>query len=187
MNKALSLKKLYDKSRKNPNLQSPDFKGRNFVPGEGNVDAQLMFIGEAPGKTEDIHQRPFIGRAGKLLTKTIEDLNLPRDQVFISNIVKFRPPNNRTPLSKEVKAFKELILKEIEIVNPQIICLLGATSTKAILGADKKISEVRGKIFKIDNQKMIPIYHPAYLLRNPKAMPGFIKDIKDAINRLNKA
>ncbi len=181
----MTLQKLYEQYAQNHRLQSPDFAGRNFVPGDGNIDARLMFIGEAPGRFEDLQKRPFVGRAGQLLDKTIEALNMPRKKVFISNIVKFRPPNNRTPKPHEVTAFKELILKEIDLIDPEIICLLGATSTKALLGDDKRISQVRGNIFDLAGRKAVPIYHPAYLLRNPHAMPYFIGDLEKAIKLLD--
>ena len=183
----MRLQKLYEQYSQNHRLQSPDFAGRNFVPGDGNINARLMFIGEAPGRFEDLQKRPFVGRAGQLLDKTIEDLNMPRKKVFISNIVKFRPPNNRTPKPHEVTAFKELILKEIDLIDPEIICLLGATSTKALLGDDKRISQVRGKIFDLAGRKAIPIYHPAYLLRNRNALPYFIGDLEKAIKLLDAA
>jgi uracil-DNA glycosylase len=187
MEKQKALQQLYQNYQKKHRLKSPDFEGRNFVPGHGNLDALLMFIGEAPGRFEDLQKKPFVGRAGQLLDKTIEALNMPRSEVFISNIVKLRPPNNRTPLPREVDAFKELIHKEIEIIDPKVLCLLGATSTKAILGEDKQISKVRGTIFNSQGRKIIPIYHPAYLLRNPHAMPYFIADLEKAINLLKNS
>ena len=186
MNKKSKLQKLYSQYAQNKRLQSSDFMGCNFVPGEGKIDAQLMFIGEAPGKTEDKERRPFVGRAGNLLTKTLENLKTPREKVFISNIVKFRPPKNRPPKAHEIAAFKELILKEISLINPQVLCLLGTTAVRALMGKEIKIGDVRGKVFDLAGRKAVPIYHPAYLLRNQKAMPYFIGDISKAIGLLDE-
>ncbi|MEX2438099.1 MAG: uracil-DNA glycosylase [Candidatus Babeliales bacterium] len=186
MDKQTALQELYNQYRNIDLLQLADFEGRNFVPGEGNVNAQLMLIGEAPGRFEDQAQRPFIGRAGQLLTKALESLRISREQVFISNVVKYRPPKNRTPYAHEVAAFKELILKEIEIINPLVICLLGTTATQTLLGQDKQISQVRGKLFALATRTAIPVYHPAYLLRNPSAMPHLISDLKEVLPLIDR-
>jgi len=147
------------------------------VFGEGNPQAKLMFIGEGPGEMEDKTGRPFVGRAGQLLTKIIENvLNLKRDDVYIANIVKCRPPNNRVPTIEEAETCKPYLLKQIEIVNPNIIVCLGKTAFMYLLNNDTPISKVRGQIFEYKGKKVIPTFHPSYLLRNPSAKKEAYKD-----------
>jgi len=147
------------------------------VFGEGNPNAKLMFIGEGPGEMEDKTGRPFVGRAGGLLTKIIENvLNLKRENVYIANIVKCRPPNNRVPTIEEAETCKPYLLKQIEIVNPEIIVCLGKTAFMYLLNNDTPISKVRGQIFEYKNKKVIPTFHPSYLLRNPSAKKEAYKD-----------
>ena len=164
-------------------------QGRTQVVfGIGNPNARLMFIGEAPGKDEDREGEPFIGRAGKLLTKIIEAMGIQRQDIYITNVVKSRPPNNRTPTTEERETCKKLILlKEIDIIKPEIICTLGAPSTKALLGDDIKISEVRGRFFDWNNYRVMPTYHPAYLLRNPSEKRTVWEDMKKIMNELDLA
>ncbi len=155
-------------------------QGRSQVVfGTGNSNAQLMFVGEAPGKDEDMQGFPFIGRAGQLLTKIIEAMGIQREEVYISNIVKCRPPENRTPLPIERTTCKELLLfKEIEIINPVIICTLGAPATQGLLGDSIKISEARGIIHYFKTYPVLPTYHPAYLLRNPSEKKTVWEDMQ---------
>jgi DNA polymerase len=149
----------------------------NVVFGEGNPNAKLMFIGEGPGEMEDKTGRPFVGRAGKLLTKIIENvLELERDDVYIANIVKCRPPNNRVPTIEEAQTCKPYLLKQIEIINPEILVCLGKTAFMYLLDTDVPISKVRGQIFEYKGKKVIPTYHPSYLLRNPSAKKEAYKD-----------
>jgi len=149
----------------------------NVVFGEGNPNADLMFIGEGPGEMEDKTGRPFVGRAGKLLTKIIENvLELSRKDVYIANIVKCRPPNNRVPTIEEAETCKPYLLKQIEIINPKILVCLGKTAFMYLLNQDLPISKVRGQIFEYKGRKVIPTYHPSYLLRNPSAKPEAYKD-----------
>jgi DNA polymerase len=156
------------------------------VFGEGNAQATLMFVGEGPGRDEDRQGTPFVGRAGKLLTKIIKAMNLSREEVYISNVVKCRPPNNRAPLPNESKICKQLILfKEIEIIKPKIICTLGASATQALLGDDIRISKARGIFFKIKNYLIMPTFHPAYLLRNPNAKKIVWEDMKKIMEKLS--
>jgi uracil-DNA glycosylase family 4 len=145
--------------------------GRSKVVfGEGNPDAELMFIGEGPGRDEDLQGRPFVGRAGQLLTKIIQAMGLTREDVFITNVVKCRPPNNRQPLPEESSMCKHiLLLHQIDIIQPKIICTLGSTATQALLGAQTSITAVRGVLSSFKTYKILPTYHPAYLLRNPAA------------------
>ena len=162
-------------------------QGRTQVVfGTGNINARLMFIGEAPGRDEDLQGVPFIGRAGQLLTKIIEAMGLQRDQVYISNIVKCRPPENRTPLPNERDTCKNLILfKEIDAINPTIICTLGAPATQGLLGDTIKISEARGKLHYFKTYPVLPTYHPAYLLRNPSEKKTVWEDMQKIMLYLN--
>ncbi|WP_457561019.1 uracil-DNA glycosylase [Caminibacter sp.] len=149
----------------------------NVVFGEGNPQAKLMFIGEGPGEMEDKTGRPFVGRAGKLLTKIIENvLELDRSKVYIANIVKCRPPNNRVPSIEEAESCKPYLLKQIEIINPKILVCLGKTAFMYLMNTDIPISRVRGQLFEYKGKKVIPTYHPSYLLRNPSAKKEAYKD-----------
>ncbi len=152
---------------------------KNIVFGEGNPSSKLMFIGEAPGAEEDNTGRPFVGRAGQLLTKIIESINLKRDDVYIANIIKCRPPQNRNPYEEEIKQCSPFLKEQIKIIRPKIICTLGKFSTEFIIGTDKEtISIVRGKEFNYDGITVIPTYHPSYLLRNPDAKRETWEDMK---------
>lgn len=151
-----------------------------IVFGEGNPHANIMFIGEAPGKSEDIHGRPFVGRAGKLLNQALEELGLQRDDVFITNVVKCRPPDNRTPTHEEIQTGKELLNKEIEVVEPRVICTLGSTALRCLFEENIKISSARGATKRYHNTPVLPTYHPAYILRNPDAKTTFLDDIRRA-------
>ncbi len=165
------------------------FLGRiNVVFGEGNPDADFMFIGEAPGKDEDIQGRPFVGRSGQLLNKVLELIGMQRPNLFITNIVKCRPPGNRKPTPEESNTCKKLLLKkQIKIISPKIICTLGAASLQALLeDYTIKISKVRGKLTSWENIPVLPTYHPAYILRNPKELQTLVNDIKKAHKYLHK-
>ena len=156
----------------------PLVQGRHHIVfGEGNPDAKLMFIGEGPGRDEDIQGCPFVGRAGKLLNEVLQAVNLKREDVFITNIVKCRPPNNRTPLPAEISLCKPLLVNQIKIIRPQIICTLGSCATKALLAQDVKISQIRGKIIEKEKIAILPTFHPAYILRNQKELSKFFDDI----------
>ena len=149
----------------------------NVVFGEGNPKAKLMFIGEAPGEQEDKSARPFVGKAGKLLTKIISNvLNLTREDVYITNIVKCRPPNNRVPTPEEAIKCKPYLLKQIDIINPEILVCLGKTAFMYLMDSDLPITKVRGRIFEFKEKKVIPTFHPSYLLRNPSAKKDAFKD-----------
>lgn len=157
------------------------------VFGVGNPYSKLMFVGEGPGRDEDKQGKPFVGRAGQLLDKIIEAMGFTRDDVYISNVVKCRPPSNRTPLPNESDSCKNLLLfKEIEIIQPKIICTLGATAAQALLGNDTRISNVRGqfKIFK--DILVMPTYHPAYLLRNPAEKRTVWEDMKRVMEKFKE-
>jgi uracil-DNA glycosylase family 4 len=144
-------------------------KRTNIVFGEGNPDARLMFIGEAPGGEEDLRARPFVGDAGMLLTRLIEKMGLRRKDVYIANIVKCRPPMNRDPEIDEIEKCRGFVERQIEIINPDVIMSLGRISAQTLIGNAKlKITAVRGNFFYYKGIPLMPTFHPAYLIRNPK-------------------
>lgn len=153
---------------------------KNIVFGEGNPKATLMFVGEAPGAMEDEQGRPFVGRAGQLLTKIINNvLQLKREEVYIANIVKCRPPNNATPSLEIATTCKPYVLKQIELIKPKIIVALGSVAYKYLTNdLNAKITKVRGSIIDFKGIKLIPTYHPSYLLRNPSAKKDVFIDMK---------
>ncbi|MGQ9570885.1 MAG: uracil-DNA glycosylase [Thermodesulfovibrionales bacterium] len=142
---------------------------KNIVFGEGNPDASLMFIGEAPGREEDLQGRPFVGDAGRLLTRLIEKMGFKREDVYITNIVKCRPPMNRDPEKDEIEICRAFVEKQIEIIKPDVIISLGRISAHTLIGNDKlKMASIRGRFFDYKGIPLMPTFHPAYLLRNPK-------------------
>jgi DNA polymerase len=153
-------------------------KGRTCaVPGEGPLNAELMFIGEAPGYNEDKQGRPFVGQAGKLLEELLAEIGLTRDDVFIANVVKCRPPNNRDPRPEEIAACAGYLERQIELVQPRLIATLGRYSMeKYFPGA--KITRVHGQARRDGSRVLIPLYHPAYILRNMAAMPDAVRDMQ---------
>ncbi len=153
-------------------------KRQNSVFGEGNPSTDLMFIGEAPGGDEDKQGRPFVGRAGQLLTKIINAMGLEREDVYIANVIKCRPPFNRDPEPEEIAACWHFIEKQIELIKPKVICTLGRISTKTILMTTQAISRLRGKFGDYKGIKVLPTYHPSYLLRNPAAKKQVWEDMK---------
>lgn len=182
--KKFLLKELY-------NLYS-DFKktslyidgANSIVFGEGNIDSPLMFIGEAPGFEEDKQARPFVGRSGKLLDLALKNADIERKDVFITNIVKCRPPENRTPTNFEIEKGKNLILNyEISIINPKVIVPLGLSALKGLIPEITSISIYRGKFIKFENRLIYPIFHPAYVLRNGNMKDLFFSDIKNILKK----
>ncbi len=141
---------------------------KNIVFGEGDVNAELMFVGEAPGANEDEQGKPFVGEAGKLLTRIITAMNLTREKVYIANILKCRPPENRNPLPEEINKCIAYLMAQINIINPKIICCLGKISTQTLLGTKEPIHRIRGKIFDFNGIKIVPTYHPSHLLHHPE-------------------
>ncbi len=139
---------------------------RNTVFGEGNAAAELLFIGEAPGQQEDQRGRPFVGRAGKLLDRILSAIELSRADVFIANILKCRPPGNRTPHQEEVERCIDYLNKQIELIDPQLIVCLGLTAAKTLLRVESTLKEMRGQTYRYRNRDVIVTYHPAALLRN---------------------
>ncbi|MDP2942787.1 MAG: uracil-DNA glycosylase [Candidatus Omnitrophota bacterium] len=151
---------------------------RNVVFGDGDPHAKLVFVGEAPGYDEDLQGLPFVGQAGKLLTKMIEAMGLSRDSVYICNVLKCRPPENRQPQPEEVVACKGYLLRQIEIISPKVICCLGRHASCALLETEDPISKIRGKEIDFKGIVLIPTFHPAYLLRNPSSKREVWEDLK---------
>lgn len=146
------------------------------VFGDGSRTAQLMFVGEAPGADEDEQGLPFVGRAGQLLTKIIEAMGLKRSEVYIANCLKCRPPGNRPPQPDEIAFCDSFLLRQIELIRPKVICALGKHAAQTLLKTETPISQLRGKFFDYQGTKLLPTYHPAYLLRNPAEKVTVWKD-----------
>lgn len=159
---------------------------KNIVFGTGSPTAQLMFVGEAPGADEDAQGQPFVGRAGQLLTKMIQAMGLSREAVYIANIIKCRPPENRNPQPDEIAACSPFLLKQIESIRPRIICALGTFSAQTLLETQQKISALRGKFHDYHGVKVLPTFHPAYLLRNPNEKKSVWEDLKKIMEELKK-
>jgi len=140
---------------------------KNIVFGTGNQRAHIVFVGEAPGRDEDIQGKPFVGQAGKLLDLMLEAINLKREEVYICNIIKCRPPGNRNPEKDEIEACGPFLTKQLEAIEPRIICALGALAAHTLLKTKESISKLRGVIHTYHGIRLIPTYHPAFLLRNP--------------------
>ncbi len=160
-------------------------KGRtHIVFGEGNPKAELMFIGEGPGRDEDATGRPFVGRAGQLLTKIIEAMKFKRSDVYIANVVKCRPPNNRVPLPDEVATCEGFLHRQISVIKPKVIVCLGSVAVQNLLKTESKISSLRGKFTEWNGIPVMPTYHPAFLLRNPDMKKEVWEDMKKVMKYL---
>jgi uracil-DNA glycosylase family 4 len=156
----------------------------NVIFGEGNAKAPIFIIGEAPGMDEDLRGRPFVGRSGQLLDKILAACGFNRmDHVFISNIVKCRPPGNRQPSGEEIRACIPYLIQQIDIVNPKILILLGATALKNLAGPDQRITRVRGTWLNWENRLAMPVYHPSALLRNPDLKRDTWEDYKKIVRK----
>ncbi len=152
---------------------------KNLVFGEGNPHSELVFVGEAPGADEDLQGRPFVGRAGQLLTRIIDAMGLKREDVYICNILKCRPPGNRNPLPEEIEVCEPWLIRQLEAIRPRIICALGTFAAQTLL--KKKgipITVLRGQFHDYHGIKLMPTYHPAYLLRNPGAKRQVWEDVQ---------
>ena len=176
------------------NLKKCDLKknAKNIVFSDGNPKSKIMLIGEAPGANEDDEGLPFVGRAGMLLDKMLTAINLDRNKVYISNIINYRPPENRRPTDEEIKRYLPFITKHIEIINPKILVLLGSTAMNALIGNDVVISKMRGKWIEKEfgncKTSVIITFHPAFLMRQPaqKKMSWIdLKMIREKKNKLN--
>jgi uracil-DNA glycosylase len=156
----------------------------NIVFGVGNPKAELVFVGEGPGHDEDIQAEPFVGRAGKLLTQMIEAMGLRRSDVYICNVVKCRPPENRLPEKDEITTCSPYLIRQLDVIKPKVICCLGACSAQTLLNTTQGISRYRGEWFDCRGAKLIATYHPAYLLRNPAAKGEVWKDLQKIMGHL---
>lgn len=157
----------------------PLYKGRNkFVFGKGNPNADVMVVGEGPGAEEDKQGEPFVGRAGKLLTDILKAINFTREEIYIANVVKSRPPENRTPTMEEMDACLPYLMKQIELIKPKVLLCLGLTATQGLLKKRDSLTSMRGKIFEMGKIKIMVTYHPAALLRNPNWKRGCWEDVQ---------
>ena len=190
-NKDKELKELKENIEKIKNCELKK-SSKNIVFSDGNPNSKIMIIGEGPGANEDLEGMPFIGRAGQLLDKMLSSINLNRNNVYITNVVNYRPPENRSPSSVEIKRYLPYLTRHIEIIDPKILILLGSTALNTIIGDQEVISKVRGKWFEKKIGKcstfVIASFHPAFLIRQPgqKAMSWIdLKMIRQKINELN--
>ncbi len=151
---------------------------KNVVFGKGNEDAVIMLIGEAPGYSEDLAGEPFVGKAGQLLTRMLGAIDLTRDEVYIGNILKCRPPDNRDPLPEEVEACKDYLLKQIELIKPRMIIALGRHSLRLLTGYSGPLKQIRGNVLYYEDIKVIPTYHPAALIYHQDWKKGAWEDLK---------
>jgi DNA polymerase len=160
---------------------------QHTVPGQGASKPELIFVGEGPGADEDAQGLAFVGRAGQLLTKIIEAMGLTREEVWIGNIVKCRPPNNRVPTPEEMQACMPYLREQIALLQPKVMVCLGATAVKGLLDPAAAITKVRGNWMKFEGIDVMPTFHPAYLLRNPPAKREVWEDMKAVLQRLGRA
>jgi uracil-DNA glycosylase family 4 len=161
---------------------------KQVVFGVGHPSADLMFVGEAPGADEDLQGEPFVGRAGQLLTKIIEAMGLTRADVYIANVIKCRPPGNRNPEPDEVATCEPFLAQQIDMIRPRVIVALGTFAAKALLKTDAPISRIRGQVFEYrGGAKLIPTFHPAFLLRSPERKRDVWEDMKKARALLNES
>jgi len=158
----------------------------NGVPGEGNPKARLVLVGEGPGATEDATGRPFVGQAGQLLDSILEAIEVPRNSVYITNIVKCRPPQNRKPLPDEIAACMPYLHRQLELIRPKVIVAMGGTAGETLLGVKKSLGELRGKVHTYNGIPLIVTYHPAALLRNPNWKKPTWDDVRIARQLLDR-
>jgi uracil-DNA glycosylase len=151
---------------------------KNIVFGVGNPAARLVFVGEGPGRDEDLQGEPFVGQAGKLLTRIIEAIQLTREEVYIANIIKCRPPENRNPEPDEIAACEPFLIRQLEAIQPRLICALGTFAAQTLLQTTERISALRGRFHPYRGILLMPTYHPAYLLRNPNFKRDVWEDVK---------
>ena len=158
---------------------------KQIVFGVGNPSAELMFVGEAPGRDEDIQGIPFVGRAGQKLTQIIEAIGLTRDDVYIANVIKCRPPENRNPEPDEVEQCEPFLFRQIDTIKPKVIVALGTFAAKSLLKTAESISRLRGRVYDYRGAKLVPTFHPAFLLRNPSCRREVWEDMKKVRALLN--
>ncbi len=158
-----------------------------IVFGVGNPNASLVFVGEAPGADEDAQGEPFVGRAGQLLTKIIQAMGMQREDVYICNIIKCRPPNNRTPESDEILSCQPFLVKQLQAIHPKFICALGGPAAQTLLKTKEPISRLRGKFYDFHGIPLLPTFHPAFLLRNPHEKKTVWEDMKLLLREMQRA
>jgi DNA polymerase len=151
---------------------------KQIVFGVGNPNADLMFVGEAPGRDEDSQGIPFVGRAGQKLTQIIEAIGLKRDDVYIANVIKCRPPDNRNPEPDEVDQCEQFLFRQVDAIKPRVIVALGTFAARSLLKTDAPISRLRGRVYDYRGAQLVPTFHPAYLLRNPGSRREVWEDMK---------
>lgn len=151
---------------------------RQIVFGTGDPTAKLVFVGEAPGRDEDLQGEPFVGQAGQLLTRIIQAIQLRREEVYITNIIKCRPPENRNPQPDEIAACEPFLIKQLVAIRPRMICALGTFAAQTLLKTEEKISTLRGRFHRYQGIPLMPTYHPAFLLRNPGSKKEVWEDMK---------
>ena len=159
---------------------------QHIVFGEGSPTSDLVFVGEAPGGDEDLQGRPFVGRAGQLLTRIVEAMGLKRDEVYICNILKCRPPGNRNPEPEEIAVCEPFLVKQLEVIQPRVICAMGKFAAQTLLKTDTAISLLRGRFHSYHGIKLMPTYHPAYLLRNQGAKKQVWEDVQIIMEELKQ-
>ena len=159
---------------------------KQIVFGVGNPSADLMFVGEAPGADEDVQGIPFVGRAGQLLTKMIEAMGFTRDEVYIANVIKCRPPENRNPDPDEVEQCEPFLFRQIDSIKPKVIIALGSFAAKALLKTQDPISRLRGRVYEYHGAKLVPTFHPSFLLRSPNQKKYAWDDLKRALTILDR-
>jgi DNA polymerase len=163
-------------------------KGRTkLVFGVGSQNAEIMFVGEGPGADEDKQGEPFVGRAGQLLNNMISAMGIRREDVYIANVVKCRPPDNRTPEKDECDTCSPFLMRQIEVIQPKMIVALGAVAAKNLLGVNDSMANLRGKIYNFRGTKLVATYHPAYLLRDPRQKAEAWKDLQMVMRELGMA
>ncbi len=179
--KAQHLQAIRDRLEKDLPVLPLGDTGEQTVPGDGNPEAEILFIGEAPGYYESVQRKPFVGKSGQFFVKTLAEVGYPRETVYITNIVKIRPPDNRDPLPDEIVGYKSYLDEEIEVIQPLLIITLGRFSMAKFLPT-VKISQVHGRLHKVhwnnNNLFILPMYHPAAALRNPQMAQSFVTDFK---------
>ena len=161
----------------------------NAVPGEGSLEAELMFVGEAPGRDEDLQGRPFVGRAGQLLTKILGAMKFNREDVYITNVVKCRPPNNRNPNKEEIETCKNYLLEQIEMIKPRAIVALGRVATDSFVHSSLGMTALRGNFHEFNDTQVMPTFHPSYIIRNEgnKSIKKMVwEDMKKVMTFLGK-
>lgn len=185
MSKLIKLAQLIEEVKSCNSCQLGQFR-TNTVFSRGNPDSPIVFLGEAPGADEDLQGKPFVGRSGKLLDNMIRAMQLDPDDVYICNINKCRPPNNRKPLPEEMTACKPFLTQQLDLVKPKVIVTLGATATEGILGPGIGITKRRGQWGRYNGIAVMPTYHPAYCLRNPPSKHEVWLDLQAVMNYLKE-